>query len=607
MNWARRDIISRLDSKLNQMIDKYQYNIYRYTNNLDYDIRNPDGNNYGYLYNTFSNYEDGETDPASINVIKSVVDSIVSKLSNNKTRPFFNAVNGDYNTECVINQAQIYFDQVFDDLGLHDIIADAFKDACIFGIGYVFLDPFTFEVENLPSFQIATLDSEGLRPTKMLIEKKQIPSFTLKKYKLGDDLPQYVDLAIYVDVQEQEAVLFINNQLVKEIKYVIDQLPIVMIYYNKPIAGSTTSSLVDDLDSIQDKIDLIEAKKARALRTTPATTTFLYSSNSNIKTADIQNAREGSIYEVDLDPGMTQLPIQVVTQPPYDSALDQAKNDYIQQAYDMAGISQLSAQSKKPSGLNSGVSLQTMEDIESDRFERQVTHYTNAYVDLAKLMIRMIPDDLPILPESNYNSSYSWKELKEQSNLYKIQYSAASALSKDPAERAKQIIEWEQVGLVNPEEVAQYSNTPDFAKAYQNASALSRAMDAVINNAIEKHVYYVPDFVNYDQLSSRIARTQCKLYASLTGNADEKVLTSLADVNALEEVLNQKMIKEGFIKVDQPTETTTAESGMSVGGMAAGTQAISAADAMQDSDSQGGGTLNSVDQMSENQAAEGLM
>ena len=90
MNWARRDIISRLDSKLNQMIDKYQYNIYRYTNNLDYDIRNPDGNNYGYLYNTFSNYEDGETDPASINVIKSVVDSIVSKLSNNKTRPFFN-------------------------------------------------------------------------------------------------------------------------------------------------------------------------------------------------------------------------------------------------------------------------------------------------------------------------------------------------------------------------------------------------------------------------------------------------------------------------------------------------------------------------------------
>lgn len=601
--WNRRDSIAELDSKINANLNKYQYNVCRYTNRPDMDLRN--AYEYSRWYGAFSSFKQDNDliDPAYVNVIKSVIDSIVSKLSNNKTRPFFSPVNGTYKTRKVVQQAQVFFDQAFDALNLHEVISEAFKDACICDIGHIMIDPFTFDVGVVKPWAYATLSSEGKHPTKCLIEEYNIPVMNLNKYKLSiNKALKYVNFAMYIDTISHEAVIFVNEKPVKTVKYDYDVLPIVDVYFNKPVLGTKTTSIADDLESIQCNIDLINAKMSASTQLTPATTTYIYQGASNLKKGDLDN-NEGNVYEVDMMPGMTQLPVQTVRQPPFDPGLQSALDYYINKAYDMVGISQLSAQSRKPSGLDSGVALQTMEDIESDRFETQVTQYTKAYVDLSKLMIQILPEDMDILPPNSLSNSYKWKDVKEQSGLFKIQYSAASALSKDPAERLKQILQLTQVNLIDASQVAQYLDLPDLTEAYAGASAISDAIDACINGAIENEVFKIPDYINYQQLSQRIALVENQLYASITREDkknDDEVIKSLSRVMALEEVLNAKMEEEGFIDTTGQQDTAVSDSGLAVGNANTATQAVSTADAMSQA-------MPNVEQQTENNSATGLI
>lgn len=601
ITWTRRDSIAELDSKINANLNKYQYNVCRYTNRPDMDLRN--AYEYSRWYGSFASFkqDDDLIDPAHINVIKSVIDSIVSKLSNNKTRPFFSPVNGTYKTRKVVQQAQVFFDQTFDALNLHDTVSEAFRDACICDIGHILIDPFTYDIGVVKPWMYATLSSEGLKPTKCLIEEYNVPIMRLNKYGLNlNKSLKYVNFAMYIDTLSKEAVIFVNERPMKTIKYDFDRLPVVDVYFNKPVLGTKTTSIADDLESIQCNIDLINAKMSASTQLTPATTTYIYQGTSNLKKSDL-NTAEGNVYEIDMMPGMTQLPVQTVRQPPFDPGLQQALDYYINKAYDMIGISQLSAQSKKPSGLDSGVALQTMEDIESDRFETQVSQYTKAYVDLTKLMIEILPDDLDILPPTHMKNTYKWKDVKEQSQLFKVQYSAASALSKDPAERLKQILQLTQVNLIDASQVSQYLDLPDLTEAYAGASAISDAIDACINGAIENEVYKIPDYINYQQLSQRIALVENQLYASITredAKNDDEVITSLAHVMALEEVLNAKMEEEGFIDTTGQQNTAVSDSGLAVGNANNATQAVSTADAMSQA-------LPNVEQQIESNSANG--
>jgi hypothetical protein len=70
---------------------------------------------------------------------------------------------------------------------------------------------------------------------------------------------------------------------------------------------------------------------------------------------------------------MTGDPIHTAT-PPFISDQFIAERAYlIETAYQIAGVSELSAQSEKPGGLDSGKALETMENIESNRFEYQLS------------------------------------------------------------------------------------------------------------------------------------------------------------------------------------------------------------------------------------------
>ena len=558
--WSDKEYISTLSSRIEGKLDFYSYKLARYINRADVDLRNYD---YQYYYSApISLLQDGDLLRApSTNVIKSVIDSLVSKLSNNKVRPFFAPVDGTFKTKKVIRQAQQFFDIYYDKINLNNIISETFKDACIFDIGYIIINPFTFEVERVPSYCIEELNVNGENKVA-LIKWIHQPSLILDKYGI-EAKRQYINVEMLI--KENEAILYVDEKKVKTIP--TNGYPIVNVYYNEPINNGKTVSIVDELEGIQTQIDLINAKIAATSQLTPANLVFI-DEQSGLKASDINN-KDCQIYPVGIQPGNTANPVNVVTPVPFDPYWSAMLDFYINKAYDMIGISQLSAQSRKPSGLDSGIALQTMEDIESDRFEVQVNHFINAYINVTRKLIEIIPEDFEILPADKYQSTMTWATLKEQNNLYKVQYSAATSLSKEPAERAKQIIQMSQIGLITPSKAAELMDMPDLTDAYSDAEAMEMAVSAVINNAVEYDIYNVPAYVSLTSLAREISLEQNQLFISMSAGKDNsEVAESLKRLNKLDAIVADKMVQLGMIDMtpiaDEGNTEAVSESGLAV-------------------------------------------
>ena len=558
--WSDKEYVSHLSSRIEGKLDYYSYKLARYINRADVDLRNYD---YQYYYSApISLLQDGDLLRApSTNVIKSVIDSLVSKLSNNKVRPFFAPVDGTFKTKKVIRQAQQFFDIYYDKINLNNIISETFKDACIFDIGYIIINPFTFEVERVPSYCIEELNVNGVNKIA-LIKWIHQPSLILDKYGVSTSR-QYINVEMLI--KENEAILYVDEKKVKTIP--TNGYPIVNVYYNEPINNGKTVSIVDELEGIQTQIDLINAKIAATSQLTPANLVFI-DEQSGLKASDINN-KDCQIYPVGIQPGNTANPVNVVTPVPFDPYWSAMLDFYINKAYDMIGISQLSAQSRKPSGLDSGIALQTMEDIESDRFEVQVNHFINAYINVTRKLIEIIPEDFEILPADKYQSTMTWATLKEQNNLYKVQYSAATSLSKEPAERAKQIIQMSQIGLITPSKAAELMDMPDLTDAYSDAECMEMAVAAVINNAVEYDLYDIPAYVSLASLAREISLEQNQLFISISAGKDNsEVAESLKRLNKLDAIVADKMVQLGMIDMtptsDEGNTEAVSESGLAI-------------------------------------------
>jgi hypothetical protein len=510
-----------------------------------------------------------------MNIIKSVIDTLVSKIASTKVRPYFTPVNGDYTTIKVLKQLQIYFDDLFDRQDIVKKVTSAFRDACIFDTGYLFINPFGYGTEAIRPWQVSVLDSEYHygELTKALLYFYDFPDTLLKKQYGVAAKSHYVNLELYFDTEERKLCLYADNVLVKESPYT-GPVPLVFLQYCTPLKGLKTTSIVDDLYNIQLNIDLINARIKEAAELSPANMIFV-PDGTNI-TVEMLNNRSGNVIKYKPLPG-AGAPVDVAAPPFISSEYRETLEYNIQKAYEMAGISTLSAQSINPLGANaSGAALQSMENIESTRFETQLNQVVRSYVDLAKLMIAMYPDDADILPEESNRSGYKWKDIKKQSSLINIQYSAQTMLSKDPATRFKQILQLSQVGIIPQSKIGRFLDQPDLNEVYSLATASQDAVDKVIQMAVENGIFEIPKFVSYALLEETITAMQNQLLGAVTPDS-KGIPKALAALQTLDDQLQEIMVREGFTPVAPEGPIQVSEEGI---GAAGAVEAPSSVDAV---------------------------
>ena len=508
--------IAELETANSIRLQKYRRNLRKYlaTPGLNIDTLTSNSASVGYEY-TANSFSDGNTlSPPSINVIKSVIDTLVSKIATSKVRPFINTLNGSYKEMQTALQAQQFFDIFYEEQNVHMTVSKAFEDACIFDTGAIYIDKDNNSIKKCLPWQVYVRTSELVYNKLTRVYYKQsdypvtlLPEDITKKFKRK---VEYVDYGIYYDTFNKVKAHIIAGHVVKVEPWDYDVLPFVFLYYSKPNIGTTSLSVVDILYTIQNQIDMLNAKISAAAELTPGNTIFLPEGGS-IKATQLNNG-VGNVLTYRPTPNMTSSPVTVATPAFIDGQYQMLLNDLVQRAYELVGISQLSAMSQKPNGLDSGVALSTMESIESDRYETQLKQVINAYVDIARVCVELFDGD--ILPNSNRRLSISWNDIRKANDSLKIQFSAADALSKDPSVKLQQLQALAQSGIIPQSRIASLMELPDIQSGFSLANNAVNAVYAVINDCIENNNFELPTYVPFTLLKEEIINVQLSLKAA---------------------------------------------------------------------------------------------
>ena len=524
----KQDIIYQIQS-----LEKYygnfkskclrNYRLYTYSSTVTLDLS--DSEIVGYYNRGTFDIEDDTTSSIQENVIASCIETLCSKIASQKVRPFFNTVNGTFKEMQVARQAQIFFDQLYEENNVNRIVTNAFRDACIFDKGIVKISDDGIS-NRLPWNVYVDPREVSYKQITHVAEKLPKTPGRLLKIKYGIEADYNLDYTVYeyYDVMEHiKSVYVLEMNKVVTHKYEPNIIPYLFIYYSDPIKSNTSQSVVDQLYGIQMQIDEILAVMKDSIQMNPGMT-LLVPRSSNIKTNMLSN-RTGQIIQYDPIPGQTASPVTYATNDiisaQFVQLLDKLKND----AYEVVGISQLSATSQKPTGLNSGVALSTMEDIESDRFETQLNNVIRLYVDIAKACLDIFPPDEDILPDDLVRANIKWADIVEARNNMKIQFSAAQSLSKDPSEKLKQLTALAQAGVIPQSHIATLMELPDLNAGYNLANNAFNAVYTFIDDVIKNGVPdIIPDYLPWMKgqlLETEIVNTILSLAVKPVDNANE--------------------------------------------------------------------------------------
>ena len=531
---------------------KYRRNYRRYNYTPFASLENiRDPSVVGY-YEQPAEVEEDTTATPQLNVIKSCIDTLTSKIAQSKVRPFFNTQNGTFKDIQTVKQAQAFFDLYYDSQNVNKKVSETFRDSAIFELGVIYINEVTKNIEKALPWQVYVRPAEVTynKLTRIYYERKDFPTTLLdddivNKAECGNY--DYVTYGVYYDIFNHIKAELIDGKVIRKSTYTPNRLPFIFLHYCSPIVGNTSQSVVDMLNSIQLEIDNLMMKIKDASQLNPALT-FCVPKGSSVKTSQLNN-RVGQILEYTATPNMTGSPVTVATPAFIDSQYMQLIEELKQAAYELVGISQLSAMSTKPTGLNSGVALSTMENIESDRFETQLNQVIRAYVDIAKTCIEVFPEEDTILPENNQRLSIKWKDIVEESNKMVVQFSAADSLSKDPSTKLQQLQMLAQTGIIPQTRIAQFMELPDIQSGYSLSNNAINAVLTCINDCIEKDKFDVPDYIPFLMLKEEIINTQLSLKAAASEQND-----NMKDIEKLTRLYESVELKEADWQADNVLE-----------------------------------------------------
>ena len=515
-----------------------------------------------YQRGTFSTSDD-TTSAIQENVIASCIETLCSKIASQKVRPFFNTVNGTFKEMQIAKQAQIFFDMLYEENNVNEIITDAFRNACIFDKGIVKISD--DGITNRLPWNVF-FDPREVTYNQITYVAEKLPKTPgrILELKYGIKANRNLDYTVYeyYDVMEHIKAVYVQelNKVVTH-EYKPNIIPYLEIHYTNPVKGDTSQSVVDQLYGIQTQIDELLAVMKDSIAVNPGMT-LLVPRSSNIKTNMLSN-RTGQIIQYDPIPGQTTSPVTYATNdiisPQFVQLLDKLKND----AYEIVGISQLSATSQKPSGLNSGVALNTMEDIESSRFETQLNSVVRLYVDVAKACLDIFPPEIDILPDDLNRANIKWADIVEARNNMKIQFSAAESLSKDPSEKLKQLVALSQAGVIPQSHIATLMELPDLQSGYNLANNAFNSVYTFIDNVLVSGILpdKIPVYLPKNKgglLETEIVNTMLSLSIKPEINAKEIDLLQQLFSKVQEEQVNSSTNAEMFAVQTLNQELTAA-------------------------------------------------
>ena len=487
--------------------------------------------------------------PLGLNVIQSMADAVTSKIAKNKPKPTFLTTGGDYSLQRKAKLLDKFCQGVFHATGLYGLASRVFLDAVVFGTGFLKIYELDGEIacERVFPDEIAVDDAEAIygEPRQMFqrkfISREQLIALypdhraAIEECEAEDtDWARAQGLVSMVSVVEAwhlpsqgakkadgRHVIAIGTATLLDEAWERDSFPFAVLRWSERLLGYFGQGLAEQLLGLQLEINklLKTIQLAQHLCSVPR---YLVAAGSKVAKAHLSNEVGGIITYQGTAP-------QIQVSPAMAPEVYQHLDRLYQRAYEIAGISQLSAQSKKPSGLDSGKALREFNDIESERFVIVGQAYEQFFLDAAEQMIELARtvherdgSFETVAHDKRGVERIKWGEVGLPRDEYVMQVFPTSSLPTSPAGRMQTVQELLGAGMVDADTAIELLDFPDTERAQSLRFAHRDVVRRAVEEMIERGRYESPE--PYMNLEFCLSYTQqAYLRARLDGVPEERL------------------------------------------------------------------------------------
>ena len=451
-----------------------------------------------------------------INIISSMCDTVSAKISKIKPRVRFLTEGGSWHLQEEAKKLDKFVNGAFYENDIYRLHQQAFKDSTILDIGAIkhYAKDGRIHSERVLAQELYFDDADSLygRPTHMYQVKyvhkealkemfpKAAAAIQMSTHTFENSIVTENIMQDYVVVMEAwhlgkkygRRVLCIENHTLEDRPYKKDYFPFTFFRWSHAVVGFVGQSLAERLTGNQIEINKMLRIIQRSFHLGSAFKVFL-EFGSKVAREQINN-EIGSIIYYSGQPPSFHVPKTV------HSEYFQHLQWLIRQSYEEAGISQLSAGSHKPSGLDAAVALREFQDIESERFAIVSQEYENSfpctakqYIDLAKDITRGGKSYVVKAESKRLIESIDFADIAVEDNGYIMKAFPVSSLPSQPAGRLQKVQEMAEAGFLDQEEAIQLLDFPDLERRTSLKKAVVDSIMTAIDTIIYKGEYTAPE------------------------------------------------------------------------------------------------------------------
>jgi hypothetical protein len=459
----------------------------------------------------------------TFNVVKNCCDTLTAKICKNQPLPMFLTSGGSRTDKNKAKALSKFIEACFQMARVFEVLPPVVLDTCVFGTGFVkvYHEGTRIHIERVYPWEIVMDEDEGLYGAPRSMHHLR----WLDRMVLSDMFPEKAEAISTADTapidpvdipwrsitsdqvniveswhlpsgpgaKDGRHVIAIKGATLLDEPYDREVFPIIALRRQKPLIGFWGIGVSHELSGIQFEINVLAQKLQRAHHLMGGSF-WIVPETARVPSSQIDNGI-GTIIRY-----AGPVPPQAVAPAPINAQTYSFLMSLIPKAYEISGISQLSASSQKPPGLNSGIAMETYSDIETERFLVFARAYEEFCMEIARHFVWHAQEIgkenskyAVMVKEKGHLDTIPWDDVKIDEGSYILQVFPTSFLAKTPAARLEQVIMLAQGGYIPPGKVPMLLDFPDLESFFHPQSASYRAVEGIIEDILDKGEYTPPN------------------------------------------------------------------------------------------------------------------
>lgn len=464
------------------------------------------------------------------NVVRACTDTVVAKLSLHEPAPQFTTFGGDQGLQKKAKGMTKLCEGVFQANDAYGVGRKVLRDCCLYpeGIAKVYDEDQDIKMKRRHPAKVFwdDCDIDG-EPLAIYEHDKWSKESLLKRWpSKADDIAQAQasaygtstryrsrDLIEVVEAYQRpwgsengrHMVVLAGNVVLVDEPWEDQDLPYIIVRWSDDLVGAHGLSLWEQLRGIQAEIDFNLNKIADSME--KAAETYLtkhrgtemnaaeWMSNERIRLAEWSGSHEPKF----------------VTPPGVHPQMFQWLEQLYQRAFELAGVSQLSATSRKPADLESGAALRTFLDVETVRFSQVARAWEKLFVEAGRRVVKCARKlagknsgwAAYYMGKDTEMEKVEWKDVAMKDEQFRLRAHPVSALPQHPSARIQLLAELGRDQLITREEFLAYSDLPDTEKLMRLKGAPHEDLTRIFEFMLSEEGDYVGP-MEFQQLATGI-------------------------------------------------------------------------------------------------------